>query len=170
MKDLGMWEKPFWNLVSRNREYINENLKIWHARYTSNWLLSAMASLLKCQKKFMKYVDSTLNCPSCCPVLWHIYYLTEPGVDKMYVTINPHQYMNRKVKYPTKTLFQHHFISLISSQQIVEANYPETMSCVLIIRAPRVFPILWTLVSTFIDDNTRWAYAEGEESYVCLMT
>lgn len=33
---------------------------------------------------------------------------------------------------------------------IVEANYPETMGRVLIIRAPRVFPILWTIVSTFI--------------------
>ena len=39
--------------------------------------------------------------------------------------------------------------------EIVEANYPETMGRVLIIRAPRVFPILWTLVSTFIDENTR---------------
>lgn len=44
---------------------------------------------------------------------------------------------------------------LFICMQIVEANYPETMSRVLIIRAPRVFPILWTLVSTFIDDNTR---------------
>ncbi|GBP59552.1 Protein real-time [Eumeta japonica] len=33
---------------------------------------------------------------------------------------------------------------------IVEANYPETMGRVLIVRAPRVFPILWTIVSTFI--------------------
>ena len=39
--------------------------------------------------------------------------------------------------------------------EIVEANYPETMGRVLIIRARRVFPILWTLVSTFIDENTR---------------
>lgn len=45
--------------------------------------------------------------------------------------------------------------TLLKIIEIVEANYPETMSCVLIIRAPRVFPILWTLVSTFIDDNTR---------------
>lgn len=45
--------------------------------------------------------------------------------------------------------------TLLKIIEIVEANYPETMSRVLIIRAPRVFPILWTLVSTFIDDNTR---------------
>ncbi|KAL4712074.1 hypothetical protein ACJJTC_005310 [Scirpophaga incertulas] len=38
---------------------------------------------------------------------------------------------------------------------VVEANYPETMGRVLIVRAPRVFPILWTIVSTFIDENTR---------------
>ncbi|XP_045122663.1 SEC14-like protein 1 isoform X10 [Portunus trituberculatus] len=45
--------------------------------------------------------------------------------------------------------------TLLKIIEIVEANYPETMSCVLIIRAPRVFPILWTLVSTFIDETTR---------------
>ncbi|XP_077299660.1 real-time isoform X2 [Arctopsyche grandis] len=45
--------------------------------------------------------------------------------------------------------------ALLRIIQIVEANYPETMGRVLIIRAPRVFPILWTIVSTFIDDNTR---------------
>ncbi|XP_063825983.1 protein real-time [Ostrinia nubilalis] len=39
--------------------------------------------------------------------------------------------------------------------QVVEANHPETMGRVLIVRAPRVFPILWTIVSTFIDENTR---------------
>ncbi|KAL3070387.1 hypothetical protein niasHT_032177 [Heterodera trifolii] len=39
--------------------------------------------------------------------------------------------------------------------EIVEAHYPETMGLVLITRAPRVFPVLWTLVSPFIDENTR---------------
>lgn len=34
--------------------------------------------------------------------------------------------------------------------ECVEANYPETMGRVFIVRAPRVFPILWTLVSPFI--------------------
>jgi hypothetical protein len=42
------------------------------------------------------------------------------------------------------------FQALLRIIEIVEANYPETMGRVLIIRAPRVFPILWTLVSTFI--------------------
>lgn len=45
--------------------------------------------------------------------------------------------------------------ALLHIIEIVEANYPETLGRVLIIRAPRVFPILWTLVSTFIDDVTR---------------
>jgi hypothetical protein len=42
------------------------------------------------------------------------------------------------------------FQALLRIIEIVEANYPETMGRVLIIRAPRVCPILWTLVSTFI--------------------
>lgn len=45
--------------------------------------------------------------------------------------------------------------ALLDIIEIVEANYPETMGRVLIVRAPRVFPILWTLVGTFINDNTR---------------
>uniref|UniRef100_A0A6A7FYP6 SEC14-like protein 5 n=2 Tax=Hirondellea gigas TaxID=1518452 RepID=A0A6A7FYP6_9CRUS len=45
--------------------------------------------------------------------------------------------------------------TLLTLIELVENNYPETMSHVLIIRAPRVFPILWTLVSTFIDDHTK---------------
>ncbi|KAE9413792.1 hypothetical protein Angca_007018, partial [Angiostrongylus cantonensis] len=45
--------------------------------------------------------------------------------------------------------------SLLRIIEIVEAHYPETMGQVLIVRAPRVFPILWTLISPFIDENTR---------------
>lgn len=29
------------------------------------------------------------------------------------------------------------------------------MGCALIVRAPRVFPVLWTLISPFIDERTR---------------
>lgn len=39
--------------------------------------------------------------------------------------------------------------------ETLEAHYPECLGKVLITRAPRVFPILWTLVSPFIDVNTR---------------
>ncbi|ESP04007.1 hypothetical protein LOTGIDRAFT_212187 [Lottia gigantea] len=45
--------------------------------------------------------------------------------------------------------------ALLRIIEIVEANYPETMGRLLIVRAPRVFPVLWTLVSPFIDENTR---------------
>ncbi|XP_065203554.1 SEC14-like protein 1 [Planococcus citri] len=45
--------------------------------------------------------------------------------------------------------------ALLHIIEIVEANYPETLGHVLIVRAPRVFPILWTIISTFIDERTR---------------
>ncbi|XP_018905018.1 SEC14-like protein 1 isoform X2 [Bemisia tabaci] len=45
--------------------------------------------------------------------------------------------------------------ALLRIIEIVEANYPETLGRVLIIRAPRVFPILWTLINKFIDEKTR---------------
>lgn len=45
--------------------------------------------------------------------------------------------------------------SLYRIIEVVERNYPETMGRVLIVRAPQVFPILWTIVSAFIDKNTR---------------
>ena len=34
--------------------------------------------------------------------------------------------------------------------EVFEKNYPETMGRVLIVRAPRVFPVLWAVVSAFI--------------------
>uniref|UniRef100_U5EY27 Putative real-time n=1 Tax=Corethrella appendiculata TaxID=1370023 RepID=U5EY27_9DIPT len=45
--------------------------------------------------------------------------------------------------------------ALLRIIETVEKNYPETLGRVLIVRAPRVFPILWTIVSTFIDEHTR---------------
>ncbi|XP_012563299.1 SEC14-like protein 5 [Hydra vulgaris] len=39
--------------------------------------------------------------------------------------------------------------------EVVQANYPETMSRLLIIRAPKVFVVLWTLLYPFIDENSR---------------
>lgn len=46
--------------------------------------------------------------------------------------------------------------ALLRIIEIVEQNYPETLGRVLIIRAPRVFPILWTLVRTFIGKTSRF--------------
>ncbi|XP_075724661.1 real-time [Rhipicephalus microplus] len=45
--------------------------------------------------------------------------------------------------------------ALLHIIEMVESNYPETMGRCLVVRAPRVFPILWALVGTFINDNTR---------------
>lgn len=36
--------------------------------------------------------------------------------------------------------------ALLQMIEVVEANYPETLGRLLIVRAPRVFPVLWTLV------------------------
>lgn len=36
--------------------------------------------------------------------------------------------------------------ALLRMIEVVEDNYPETLGRLLIVRAPRVFPVLWTLV------------------------
>nr|XP_061837561.1 SEC14-like protein 1 [Nerophis lumbriciformis] len=45
--------------------------------------------------------------------------------------------------------------ALLRIIEAVEANYPETLGRLLMLRAPRVFPVLWTLVSPLINENTR---------------
>ncbi|XP_073915099.1 SEC14-like protein 5 [Castor canadensis] len=45
--------------------------------------------------------------------------------------------------------------ALLHMIEVVEGNYPETLGRLLIVRAPRVFPVLWTLISPFIHENTR---------------
>uniref|UniRef100_A0A2K5DZ79 CRAL-TRIO domain-containing protein n=1 Tax=Aotus nancymaae TaxID=37293 RepID=A0A2K5DZ79_AOTNA len=45
--------------------------------------------------------------------------------------------------------------ALLQIIEVVEANYPETLGRLLILQAPRVFPVLWMLVSPFTDDNAR---------------
>lgn len=40
--------------------------------------------------------------------------------------------------------------ALLHIIETVEKNYPETLGRMFIVRAPRVFPIAWTIVSTFI--------------------
>eukprot|EP00117_Sycon_ciliatum_P020777 scpid25638/ scgid18410/ SEC14-like protein 1 len=39
--------------------------------------------------------------------------------------------------------------------QILLNNYPETMGRLLFVRAPRIFPVLWAIVSQFLDEATR---------------
>ncbi|KAG4069858.1 hypothetical protein HA402_009565 [Bradysia odoriphaga] len=45
--------------------------------------------------------------------------------------------------------------ALLRIIETVEMHYPETLGRVFVVRAPRVFPIAWTIVSAFIDDYTR---------------
>lgn len=45
--------------------------------------------------------------------------------------------------------------ALLRIIEIVAANYPETMALALVVRAPRVAPVLWTLVGPLIDERTR---------------
>ncbi|XP_076809615.1 SEC14-like protein 1 isoform X1 [Clavelina lepadiformis] len=44
--------------------------------------------------------------------------------------------------------------ALLRLMEVIEANYPETMARLLIVRSPRVFPVLWALISPFIDEKT----------------
>lgn len=53
--------------------------------------------------------------------------------------------------------------ALLRIIETVERNYPETMGRVLIVRAPRVFPILWTLISTFIGELMKGKKGERQE-------
>lgn len=45
--------------------------------------------------------------------------------------------------------------ALLRIIEVVEANYPETLGRLLILRAPRVFPVLWTLVGLMLFCNDR---------------
>ncbi|KAJ8374144.1 hypothetical protein SKAU_G00047240 [Synaphobranchus kaupii] len=55
----------------------------------------------------------------------------------------------------TRHLWRPGVKALLRTIEVVEANYPETLGRLLIVRAPRVFPVLWTLISPFINENTR---------------
>ena len=57
--------------------------------------------------------------------------------------------------YNNTSIFFFLFQALLHIIEICEANYPETLGRVLIVRAPRVFPIMWTLVSPLIDETSR---------------
>ncbi|XP_049600933.1 SEC14-like protein 1 [Syngnathus scovelli] len=45
--------------------------------------------------------------------------------------------------------------ALLRIIEVVEANYPETLGRLLMLKAPRIFPVIWTLVSPLINENTR---------------
>ncbi|KRX61899.1 SEC14-like protein 1, partial [Trichinella sp. T9] len=60
--------------------------------------------------------------------------------------------------------------TLLKIIEIVQANYPETMGSVLIVRAPRVFAVLWTLISPFINERTakKFMIYSGNDYVDCL--
>eukprot|EP00794_Sanderia_malayensis_P008919 gene8919-9871_t len=45
--------------------------------------------------------------------------------------------------------------AMLNIIELVEANYPETIGRLLLVRAPRAFGVVWTLLSPFIDENSR---------------
>lgn len=52
----------------------------------------------------------------------------------------------------TRHLWRPGLAAFLRIIEVFERNYPETMGRVLIVRAPRVFPVLWTIVSAFIGE------------------
>lgn len=46
--------------------------------------------------------------------------------------------------------------ALLRMIEVVEDNYPETLGRLLIVRAPRVFPVLWTLVRSRVRVGPQW--------------
>lgn len=56
--------------------------------------------------------------------------------------------------------------ALLRIIEVVEANYPETLGRLLILRAPRVFPVLWTLVRPRIRvTQTLWGHRVTPPDY-----
>ncbi|CAF3476664.1 unnamed protein product [Rotaria socialis] len=58
---------------------------------------------------------------------------------------------NFSVKHLYRPVFR--VISQISDT--VEANYPETLGRMFLTRCPRVIPVLWTIINTFVEERTR---------------
>lgn len=56
--------------------------------------------------------------------------------------------------------------ALLRIIEVVEDNYPETLGRLLIVRAPRVFPVLWTLVGETWALQDRWHLCRFTKSYI----
>lgn len=56
--------------------------------------------------------------------------------------------------------------ALLRIIEVVEANYPETLGRLLILRVPRVFPVLWTLVRMKKErpDDSRSAIGDKQQT------
>ncbi|UJR31469.1 hypothetical protein I4U23_018958 [Adineta vaga] len=62
---------------------------------------------------------------------------------------------NFSVKHLYRPIFR--VISQISDT--VEANYPETLGRMFLTRCPRLIPVLWTIINTFVEERTREKFA-----------
>ncbi|XP_053381314.1 SEC14-like protein 1 [Mercenaria mercenaria] len=80
-------------------------------------------------------------------LLKHVLWVNEEGLDACTCIVDLEGLSMRHLWRPG-------IRALLRIIETVEANYPETMGRLLIVRAPRVFPVLWTLISPFIDENT----------------
>ena len=59
--------------------------------------------------------------------------------------------------------------ALLRIIEVVEANYPETLGRLLILRAPRVFPVLWTLVRIKITFSNHLIVIKMHYVVKCIM-
>jgi hypothetical protein len=96
----------------------------------------------------------------------HILYLVEQGLRKCEENTKLFgkpissvcvilDFENFSVKHLYRPVFR--VISQISDT--VEANYPETLGRMFLTRCPRVIPVIWTIINTFVEERTRDKFA-----------
>ncbi|CAF0977101.1 unnamed protein product [Rotaria sordida] len=96
----------------------------------------------------------------------HILYLVEEGLNKCEENTKLFgrpissvcvilDFENFSVKHLYRPVFR--VISQITDT--VEANYPETLGRMFLTRCPRVIPVLWTIINTFVEERTREKFA-----------
>jgi len=57
--------------------------------------------------------------------------------------------------FSVKHLYRPVFRVLSQISDTVDANYPETLGRMFLTRCPRVIPVLWTIINTFVEERTR---------------
>lgn len=61
--------------------------------------------------------------------------------------------------FSVKHLYRPVFRVLSQISDTVEANYPETLGRLFLTRCPRLIPVLWTIINTFVEERTREKFA-----------
>ncbi|CAF0966242.1 unnamed protein product [Adineta steineri] len=96
----------------------------------------------------------------------HVLYLVEQGLNKCEENTKIFgkpissvcvilDFENFSVKHLYRPVFR--VISQITDT--VEANYPETLGRLFLTRCPRLIPVLWTIINTFVEEQTRAKFA-----------